>query len=602
MKNLIFIFIFSSLAFGQTSYFPGHGTGGGVGSSTTGQVLTNTSGSVTGTNLVGSTNTGVNAQTYNGPPPGSYCGFVGDSLTYGYLSTDHTTDSYPSQLIGNTTSDTTDVPWTSAGMSWFAGCTHANNFGITGAGLVTTLPTDYPTHVHPKSPAVTGMPGYLFVMIGANDIPGGVGNTVAAVNTYYNTTMASYVATVLADGWNLIFLTETQMYVAGDPFLVMGYNDLLKSGTYTFTPMPGVMQQARQPIAVVDTFNALTDPSNLTWYVTGNEHFTTAGYRVIAEAVNSTMQSGGNLRKAEEFFKTTPWTGGGNSVIAPWSGQSVTTAGGVTSYGIQALFSDTTGSSNTAMGRQSGNGITTGSANTALGYLALNGNPSSSGVTTGSRNVGIGEYAGGGFMLGAANDVFIGGVSGGGTGSASITATCTSGSATVTTSDTTGVVNGYSAASTSCLLPSDTTVTSFVSNTSVLLSHNAGASGTSKKIYLALNPCDNCAEATVIGDSAQLGLRNSSYETVIGSGAAGNGSSSVTLGRTTDTVYIASGLIATNVIYSAAGTPLPTCNSGAKGIKAVVSDATTPTYLGAYSSGGAVVAPVVCNGSGWVTY
>ena len=39
-------------------------------------------------------------------------------------------------------------------------------------------------------------------------------------------------------------------------------------------------------------------------------------------------------------------------------------------------------------------------------------------------------------------------------------------------------------------------------------------------------------------------------------------------------------------LYSAAGTPLPTCASGIKGQMAVVSDATSPTYMGAYASGG----------------
>jgi hypothetical protein len=53
--------------------------------------------------------------------------------------------------------------------------------------------------------------------------------------------------------------------------------------------------------------------------------------------------------------------------------------------------------------------------------------------------------------------------------------------------------------------------------------------------------------------------------------------------------------------YSAAGTPLPTCNTGAKGTKAVVSDATIPTYLGTYTSGGAVIAPVFCDGTNWLT-
>lgn len=56
-----------------------------------------------------------------------------------------------------------------------------------------------------------------------------------------------------------------------------------------------------------------------------------------------------------------------------------------------------------------------------------------------------------------------------------------------------------------------------------------------------------------------------------------------------------------STIYSAAGTPLPTCNSGLTGARAVVSDATSPSYLGAYTSGGSVKAPVFCTGSAWVT-
>ena len=49
-------------------------------------------------------------------------------------------------------------------------------------------------------------------------------------------------------------------------------------------------------------------------------------------------------------------------------------------------------------------------------------------------------------------------------------------------------------------------------------------------------------------------------------------------------------------LYSAAGTPLPTCNSGTKGMVAIVSDATaTVTYHGTYTSGSTVVSPVFCN-------
>lgn len=56
------------------------------------------------------------------------------------------------------------------------------------------------------------------------------------------------------------------------------------------------------------------------------------------------------------------------------------------------------------------------------------------------------------------------------------------------------------------------------------------------------------------------------------------------------------------VLYSAAGTALPTCNSVLNGVQKTVSDATAPTFLGTYTSGGAVVSPVMCNGSAWITY
>ena len=61
-----------------------------------------------------------------------------------------------------------------------------------------------------------------------------------------------------------------------------------------------------------------------------------------------------------------------------------------------------------------------------------------------------------------------------------------------------------------------------------------------------------------------------------------------------------------STIYSASGTPLPTCVSGLLTAQAVVSDASLPTFLSAYVSGGAVYATVLCsyNGSAyqWVTH
>jgi hypothetical protein len=62
------------------------------------------------------------------------------------------------------------------------------------------------------------------------------------------------------------------------------------------------------------------------------------------------------------------------------------------------------------------------------------------------------------------------------------------------------------------------------------------------------------------------------------------------------------GDVTTAVLKSAAGTPLPTCNAAHNGSTNIVSDATSPTYLGTYTSGGAVESPVFCNGTNWVTY
>ena len=55
-----------------------------------------------------------------------------------------------------------------------------------------------------------------------------------------------------------------------------------------------------------------------------------------------------------------------------------------------------------------------------------------------------------------------------------------------------------------------------------------------------------------------------------------------------------------NVYYT--NPVLPACNANRNGWQLYVSDATSPTYHGAYSGGGAVFAGVLCiNGTGWVT-
>ena len=47
---------------------------------------------------------------------------------------------------------------------------------------------------------------------------------------------------------------------------------------------------------------------------------------------------------------------------------------------------------------------------------------------------------------------------------------------------------------------------------------------------------------------------------------------------------------------------LPTCNASSKALLLVVTDATSPTYNGALTGGGAVTVPVLCNGSAWASH
>jgi len=72
-----------------------------------------------------------------------------------------------------------------------------------------------------------------------------------------------------------------------------------------------------------------------------------------------------------------------------------------------------------------------------------------------------------------------------------------------------------------------------------------------------------------------------------------------TVGVITATEPIAAPSLRSTIIYSVAGTPLPVAPP--TGTRATVSDATSPTYLGVYVGGGAVVCGVLYNGTGWVT-
>jgi hypothetical protein len=98
------------------------------------------------------------------------------------------------------------------------------------------------------------------------------------------------------------------------------------------------------------------------------------------------------------------------------------------------------------------------------------------------------------------------------------------------------------------------------------------------------------------------------YQTVVGANALGvDVANSITLGRldatTFDVVFTGPAVIGAKDTAGVGFTvaTLPTASAALKGATAFVTDATSPTYLGTLTGGGAVCCPVFCNGTAWVS-
>lgn len=101
------------------------------------------------------------------------------------------------------------------------------------------------------------------------------------------------------------------------------------------------------------------------------------------------------------------------------------------------------------------------------------------------------------------------------------------------------------------------------------------------------------ANAVYINNSATLNFQSGNQSGNTGSISAATGVATLNA-------------VLPKTLYSAAGTALPACGSTIKGEQAVVSDATTPTYMGTYTSGGLITAAVICSYNGttysWLTH
>ena len=107
-------------------------------------------------------------------------------------------------------------------------------------------------------------------------------------------------------------------------------------------------------------------------------------------------------------------------------------------------------------------------------------------------------------------------------------------------------------------------------------------------------------------DSGSLGTPNCSHPFQVGTLFYSDTSGNVQVWTVDASSSITTPVLVAGTLYSASGTALPSCASSIQGEQAVVKDATSPTYMGAYTSGGGVTAAVICSYNGttysWLTH
>lgn len=554
---------------------------------------------------------------------------IGDSITAGYpdgdafavaisLSPNNITASY-TYALGQQTGFTNQ------------------NMGING-NTTTDISARFAADVVAKHP--------VFVLIegGVNDIQNGVTNTTILAN------YTSILNAAIADG-------EIPVVIGVLPFRADGtannamlqQRDLLNASLQTLVTGAPYNGYYVSPDSV-GTYYSGGDPNNL-WQLVGTSdglHPHTAENLVLSyaiyqawlgNAINKPLLPGNvNVNTGFSYsFAGLPFLFGNaanTSVFAGFSAGNLTATGADnTGVGNAAGSSLTTGARDTFIGSLAGQNVTsssdvvgigwgaarasggttvaigtlavrqsTGIDNVGIGYNALNAN------TNGSENVAIGASTGGN----GSNNTFVGsGIAAASTGSNNIGVGFFALNAL--TSGTYNVAIGPQA---------QDLATSGTGNVSVGYATYRNATGSYNAAlgYTAGINLTTGAQNLCLGYAACSGITTGSYNTVLGnitglpSGLSnaiilgdGQGNIKLDYNKTVSGAWRSPAQIgATNfqatAIYSAAGTPLPTCNAGAEGTWAAISDATTPTYNGAYTSGGTVHVPVYCDGTGWKTH
>ena len=128
------------------------------------------------------------------------------------------------------------------------------------------------------------------------------------------------------------------------------------------------------------------------------------------------------------------------------------------------------------------------------------------------------------------------------------------------------------------------------------------AEGSTAGKYIADGTTGNATSSTSIylGANTKALADGDTNEVVVGYNTTGNGSNSVTLGNTSITKTYLQGDVSASGTITTKSYTVATLPAGVTGMRAYVTDATTPTFLGTLTGGGAVVCPAFYDGTAWV--
>jgi hypothetical protein len=330
-------------------------------------------------------------------------------------------------------------------------------------------------------------------------------------------------------------------------------------------------------IGYVDT-SAVGGSTNPGIYGDGSLHFNDYGYYLLAapfiaelNTLTGTTYVEGNFipKTIVNMAYQAPLSfclGGSTCGNSALNGQNLSAFTGQHSVaiGASALGSATTAADDIVLGFSALTAATTANKNIALGSNAM------LAVTTGAGNVAVGYDALLAATLAAGNNTAVGAWA------------CESGAAALLQETCIGTQAGVSV----------------TGQGNTMVGYNAANAGTA----LTTDSFSTFVGATSGKNTASI-LTNAN---AFGYGAQATASNQVMLGNSAVTQTVINGGILPGTLYSAAGTALPTCAVGIKGQQQAVSDATSPTYMGAYASGGAITAAVICSYNGttyaWLTH